>query len=100
MKTLNGRIDSIKKKRDEQMEMLEKWSRYQNFQMDYGIDPWEISRILLKPVGREESKIVYDSYVTTKDGTERVFRGVNVKEILDGEDSSEFTRPRIHVRWK
>jgi hypothetical protein len=112
-KTVKETIASIEEKRDEQMEMLEKWSRYQNFQMDYAIDPWEISRILLKPVGRRgvqfflpgegtvrRSVIVYDSYITLKDGTEHVIEGKNVKEILDGGDSSEFTGPRFHIRWK
>tara|TARA_Y100001938_G_scaffold138836_1_gene204897 strand:+ start:333 stop:713 length:381 start_codon:yes stop_codon:yes gene_type:complete len=28
----------------------------------------------------------YDSYVTTRDGKEHIFRGVNIKAILDGEE--------------
>ena len=98
-KTVKEISASIKEKRDEQVELLAKWSRYQDFRADYGIDPWEISRILLKPVGRRgvrfflpgegtvrRSVIVYDSYVTTEDGEEHVFRGVNVKAILDGKE--------------
>ncbi len=79
---LEGRIDSIRKKRERMDRLLDKLLRYRNFEVEYGIAPHEISRILLKPVDRKESEIVYDSYVTTKNGKEHVFRGVNVKAIL------------------
>mgnify|MGYP003148290825 CR=1 FL=1 len=104
MKTeIEERIAAIKEKQKERDELLDKLLRYRDFEAEYGIAPHEISRILLKPVDRKsiwvgygtrrrsrhntgrKSVVVYDSYVTTKDGEEHIFRGVNIKAILDGE---------------
>tara|TARA_R100000655_G_scaffold12254_9_gene28450 strand:- start:203 stop:466 length:264 start_codon:yes stop_codon:yes gene_type:complete len=79
-------VAAIKEKQEQREKLLDKLLRYRNFEAEYGIAPHEISRILLKPVDRKESEIVYDSYVTTKNGEEHVFLGVNIKAILDGDE--------------
>lgn len=85
------KIKDTLRRRDEVLAQLE---RQLKFKADYGIDAHKITRIVLKPVGRETitgdaaragevGSIRYESVVTLRDGSEHHIAD-NAKKILDG----------------